>query len=108
MRHGRRPLQLLALALSALAVLPGAAVAATNVCATVETDPTHHPGDSADDAAIWINPANPAASTVIGTDKLSGGGLSVYDLSGHEKFVYADERLNNVDLRYNFPLGGAR
>ena len=45
---------------------------------------------------------------MIGVDKLSGGGLSVYDLSGHEKFLYPDERLNNVDIRYNVPLGGQR
>ena len=108
MRHGRRPLQVLALAGAALALVPAAASATTNVCATGETDPTHHVGDSADDAAIWINPANPAASTVIGTDKEVGGGLDVYDLAGHEKFVYPDDRVNNVDLRYNFPLGNQR
>ena len=85
-----------------------AATGKASVCATVETDPTHHPGDSADDTAIWLNPADRSQSTVIGVDKLSGGGLSVYDLSGHEKFFYPDERLNNVDIRYNVPLGGQR
>src|SRR3954454_5169709 len=52
------------------------AVAATgkvSVCATVETDPTRHPGDSADDTAIWLNPTDRSRSTVIGADKLSGG-----------------------------------
>ena len=108
-RRPPRPTPLLALLTAVVALgAPAAAQAATNVCATVETDPTRHAGDSADDAAVWINAANPAASTVIGTDKLSGGGLSVYDLAGHEKFFYADERLNNVDVRYNFPLGADR
>ena len=85
-----------------------AATGKVSVCATVETDPTHHPGDSADDTAIWLNPTDRSKSTVIGVDKLSGGGLSVYDLSGHELFFYPDERLNNVDIRYNVPLGGQR
>ena len=78
------------------------------VCATVEADPTHHPGDSADDTAIWLNPADRSKSTVIGVDKLPGGGLSVYDLAGHELFFYPVERLNNVDMRYNVPLAGQR
>jgi myo-inositol-hexaphosphate 3-phosphohydrolase len=85
-----------------------AATGKVSVCATVETDPTHHVGDSADDTAIWLNPTDRSKSTVIGVDKLSGGGLSVYDLSGREKFFYPDERLNNVDIRYNVPLGGQR
>jgi myo-inositol-hexaphosphate 3-phosphohydrolase len=88
-----------------------AAVAATgkvSVCATVETDTTRHPGDSADDTAIWLNPTDRSKSTVIGVDKLAGGGLSVYDLSGHELYFYPDDRLNNVDIRYNVPLGAAR
>jgi myo-inositol-hexaphosphate 3-phosphohydrolase len=115
---GRRLATPLALALVLVPVLLLAggpathpAVAATgkvSVCATVETDPTRHPGDSADDTAIWLNPTDPSKSTVIGVDKLSGGGLSVYDLSGHELFFYPDERLNNVDIRYNVPLGAAR
>ena len=44
--------------------------------------------------------------TVIGTDKSNDGhGLVVYDLSGRELFYYPDGRMNNVDVRYNFPLG---
>ena len=40
-----------------------------------ETSPSRHPGDTADDSAIWIHPTDPALSTVIGDDK--GGGLMV-------------------------------
>ena len=76
MGHGRAPLHLLALSLSTLALAPAAASAATNVCATVESDPVHHALDAADDAAVWINPANPAASAFIGADKQTGGGLA--------------------------------
>ena len=60
--------------------------------------------DSADDPAIWIHPTNPGQSTIIGTDKNSG--LGVYDLAGNQIQFLVDGKMNNVDLRYNFPLGG--
>ena len=83
--------------------------AVAQVPATVETAPIHGTGDAADDAAIWIHPTDPARSTVIGTDKSTDGrGLVVYDLSGRELFYYPDGRMNNVDVRYNFPLGSSR
>ncbi|MFQ6028300.1 MAG: phytase, partial [Dehalococcoidia bacterium] len=72
---------------------------------TVETDPVHHTGSGADDIAIWIHPTDSSQSTVIGTDKK--GGIAVYDLSGAEIQYRADGEMNNVDLRYNFPLGGS-
>jgi 3-phytase len=74
------------------------------VIASVETKPVPHSGDAADDAAIWIHPTDPSLSTVIGTDKK--GGLAVYDLTGELIEYIPDGRMNNVDLRYNFPLGG--
>jgi 3-phytase len=52
--------------------------------------------DAADDPAIWRNPADPAASFVVGTDKK--GGLYVYDLKGAQKGFLAAPGLNNVDL----------
>jgi 3-phytase len=76
-----------------------------SVTATVETDPVPHGADSADDPAIWIHPTDSAQSTIIGTDK--NGGLAVYNLSGQEIQYVPDGRLNNVDLRYNFPLAGS-
>lgn len=77
-----------------------------SITATNETSPVPHSGDAADDPAIWIHPSDPGQSTVIGTDKL--GGLAVYDLSGRQLYYYADGMPNNVDLRYDFPLGGQR
>jgi 3-phytase len=74
------------------------------VIASVETKPVPHGGDAADDSAIWIHPTDPSLSTVIGTDKK--GGLAVYDLTGDLIEYIPDGRMNNVDLRYNFPLGG--
>ena len=78
------------------------------VAATVETEPVPHPSDAADDVAIWVHPTDASLSTVLGTDKLAGGGLGVYDLTGKQLFFYFDGNLNNVDIRYNFPLGDAR
>ena len=76
------------------------------ITASVETDPVHHSGDAADDPAVWVHPTDPSLSTIIGTDKL--GGLAVYDLSGNQLYYYADSRPNNVDIRFNVPLGGQR
>jgi myo-inositol-hexaphosphate 3-phosphohydrolase len=92
-------------AVAMLARIPVASAAFPSVTATVETDPVHNAGDAADDSAVWIHPTNPSLSVVIGADKSVGGGLNVYDLAGHELHFYADGRMNNVDLRYNFPLG---
>ncbi len=74
------------------------------VFATVETDPVPSAADAADDAAIWIHPADPALSLIIGTDKISG--LGVYNLAGQGVQFLPDGMLNNVDLRYDFPLDG--
>ncbi|MDY6994713.1 MAG: phytase, partial [Pseudomonadota bacterium] len=73
------------------------------VQATVETAPVAASGDAADDLAIWVHPQDPALSTVIGTQKK--GGLVVYDLQGQQLQYLAEGRLNNVDLRDQFPLG---
>lgn len=71
---------------------------------TVETDPVGSAADAADDPAIWANPANPAASWVIGTDKQ--GGLHVYDMHGKSRHFAADGKMNNVDLRTGYRLAG--
>jgi len=74
------------------------------VIPTAETQPVPHSGDAADDPCIWVHPTDPSLSTVIGTDKQ--GGLAVYDLSGTQLQYLADGNMNNVDIRYQFPLGG--
>jgi len=74
--------------------------------AVAETEPVPHPGDAADDAAIWRHPRDPARSTIIGTDK--DGGIAVYDLLGRELQYLPHGKLNSVDLRPGFPLGGRR
>lgn len=59
--------------------------------------------DAADDPAIWRNPADPAASLIIGTDKKAG--LYVYDLQGRQRSFLDAGRVNNVDLRDMGPAG---
>ncbi len=70
--------------------------------ALVETEPVNSEGDAADDPATWIDAADPTQSRVIGTQKK--GGLYVYDLSGKILQFLPAGKLNNVDLRKDFPF----
>jgi myo-inositol-hexaphosphate 3-phosphohydrolase len=75
-----------------------------DVAAVAETVPVRSSGDAADDAAIWVDVAEPLNSAIVATDKV--GGLVVYGLDGSELHYYEDGRMNNVDLRQGFELGG--
>ncbi len=75
-----------------------------NVSPVVETAPVRSTGDAADDPAIWVHPTDPELSAIIGTNKL--GGIAVYNLDGSEHQYRADGKMNNVDIRYGFSLGG--
>jgi 3-phytase len=70
------------------------------VSSTLETVPTGVDGDTADDPAIWVNAADPAASLVIANDK-SAGHLTVFDLSGQvvQRITGKSEFFGNVDVR---------
>lgn len=75
------------------------------VAPTLETDPAHHTGDHADDVAVWIHPTDPAQSLIVGDDK--AGGVIAWGLDGKElQYLDGAKRMNNIDLRYNFALGG--
>lgn len=97
-----------ALKLASPAAAPGEPPAkprhARTVQPKVETVPADSYGDAADDPAIWVDKRNPSRSVVIGTDKKLG--LNVYDLAGKRLQVVPDGRMNNVDLREGFTLGG--
>lgn len=82
---------LLALLLAAPAAAEPLAIA---VEAAAETEGTR--GD-ADDPAIWLDEADPAASLILGTDKTAG--LYAYGLDGAVRDFLPDGELNNVDLR---------
>jgi 3-phytase len=71
-----------------------------DVTAFIETEPVD---EDPDDPAIWVNPADPAASRIIGTDK--DYGLVVFDLDGRIVQRLPDGRLNNVDIRGDVALG---
>jgi len=71
---------------------------------SVETEPVMSFGDAADDPAIWVHPTDPGLSLIIGSQKQRG--INVYDLDGNLLQSRADGRINNVDLRYGFNLGG--
>ncbi|MCO7187480.1 MULTISPECIES: phytase [unclassified Pseudoalteromonas] len=69
-----------------------------------QSQPALQFGDAMDDPAIWVHPANPDASRVLGTHKKQG--LEVYDLQGKLLQEFKDGRLNNVDLRDGFSWQG--
>ena len=74
------------------------------VSPSVQTVPVTTFGDAADDPAIWVHPDDPAMSIIIGTQKKRG--INVYDMSGKLLQSREDARINNVDIRYGFMLGG--
>ncbi|WP_225204681.1 phytase [Novosphingobium huizhouense] len=81
----------------ALAGPASAAPVTVEVTAKAETAPVGTGNaDAADDPAIWRNPANPAASLIVATDKKAG--LYLYGLDGRPRDFSPDGRLNNVDL----------
>lgn len=74
----------------------------------VETPPFAG-SESADDAAIWLHPTDPAQSVIIGNNKDvtdPNWGLHVYDLSGGRLSSVTGSKQNNINVRYGFPLGG--
>jgi 3-phytase len=70
----------------------------------VVTQPVAH---DADDVSLWINPADPARSLIVGTDKDTNGALYVFDLAGRiVRTVPGLRRPNNVDIVSGLSLGG--
>ena len=97
MRTGALTAAAASLALAACATATPLGLPPVSVTAVAETDPVGTAAaDAADDPAIWRNPADPAASRIVGTDKKAG--LHVYDLSGRTLFSETSGLINNVDL----------
>jgi myo-inositol-hexaphosphate 3-phosphohydrolase len=71
-----------------------------------ETAPVQSPTDAAGDAAVWVNPADPAASVVFGTDRQ--GAVEAYDLTGRriQRLPRPGGSVGDIDLRSGFSLGG--
>ena len=75
-----------------------------NIAALRQSAPVGRQGDAADDPAIWVHPTQPQLSRVLGTNKKQG--LLAYDLDGTLLQELPVGRLNNVDVRAGFSLGG--
>ncbi|GAB4155194.1 MAG: hypothetical protein Tsb0016_27200 [Sphingomonadales bacterium] len=73
------------------------------VAAAVETTPVATLDDAADDPAIWVHPATPEKSLILGTDK--DAGLYAYDLTGAVVQFLPLGEPNNVDLRQGVRIG---
>lgn len=76
------------------------------VIAAIETAPVLQGGDAADDPAVWVHPAHPALSLVIGNNKK--GSLEVYDLQGNlrQRITTSKSFWGNVDVRSGVRVGG--
>jgi 3-phytase len=73
--------------------------------ARLETQVVPSRDDAADDPAIWVHPESPELSLILGTDKK--GALHVYNMDGTPRGrIGAGTQPNNVDVTYEFPLGG--
>ncbi len=77
---------------------------AVGVASQVETASA----SGADDVAIWIHPTDVSQSVIIGAIKTSSTSLRVYNLAGQQIQSVPVAQINNVDLRYSFPLNGQR
>lgn len=63
-----------------------------------------------DDPAIWVHPADPSRSLIIGTMKVASpaGAIMVFGIDGQIRQVLSGlDRPNNVDVEYGFRLAGA-
>ncbi|MGH8250124.1 MAG: phytase [Steroidobacteraceae bacterium] len=72
------------------------------VAAAAETAPTAQ--DGANGVAIWVNPADPARSLILGAG--GTGGLEVYGLDGALRQRIADIEASHVVVRSGFDIGG--
>lgn len=70
---------------------------------------TDQVGEDADDPAIWVHPADPSRSLILGTNKIlaPSGALVVFGLDGKiRQTLEGLDRPNNVDVEYGLDLGG--
>lgn len=85
--------------------LPGCAPSQQSlvVVPTVQTAPVDHPGDSADDPALWIHPNDPSRSLVVASDKK--GGIYAFSLEGDVVQRFDAGPVNNIDVRQGVVVG---
>ena len=100
------PCASLALTLSSAAASPSGAATGVAVAPRVVSAPVRH---DSDDPAIWVDPADPARTLVVGTDKDIDGALYAFGLDGRVRGDLAVRGLvrpNNVDIARGVILGG--
>jgi len=73
-----------------------------NVAPTAETVPAAGADNAVGDPAIWVHPADPSKSLVIGTDDKNG--LVVYNMNGEVVGQTSDGHMNAVDVRSGYPI----
>lgn len=106
------PMLVLFVLIGALVLLSGCAGKPSGIAPAMDVRPviaTDAVTDDADDPAIWVNLRDPAASLIIGTNKVKAprGALVVFDLEGKiRQTIDGLDRPNNVDVEYGFLLGG--
>jgi 3-phytase len=64
-----------------------------------------------DDPAIWVHPADPSRSLILGTMKVAApaGAIVAFGMDGQIRQVISGiDRPNNIDVEYGLPLGGRR
>jgi 3-phytase len=98
--------RLVAFALLAAFALPSPSAHAEVVVSPAMTLSSEHCGDQ-DDMCFWLHPTDLSRSTVITSDK-EARSLFVYDLQGNMLQALAVPKPGNIDVRYDFPLGGER
>ena len=100
MRLSVRTVMVLAATMLVVAPAASAPSGTVNVPSVLETVPTGVTGDTADDPAIWVNTADPAASLVI-TNEKKVGRLTVFDLAGQvvQRISNPSGFYGNVDVR---------
>jgi 3-phytase len=61
----------------------------------------------ADDPAVWVHPADPRRSLILGTDKVAvHGAVVVFDLDGKIRQTIPNlDRPNNIDVEYGMKVG---
>ncbi|MBZ4330009.1 myxosortase-dependent phytase-like phosphatase [Corallococcus sp. AS-1-12] len=100
-----RNLSLPALTAVLVSAAAGAQTAPVAVPYTVQTQPgARSGGGTVNDVALWVNPADPAASRLITADQ--NNGLFTYALDGGELQAVTEGTSASVDVLGGFPLAG--
>ncbi|RKG58046.1 phytase [Corallococcus sp. AB011P] len=100
-----RNLSLPALTAVLVSTAAGAQTAPVTAPYTVQTQPgARSGGGTVNDVALWVNPADPAASRLITADQ--NNGLFTYALDGGELQAVTEGTSSSVDVLGGFPLAG--